>query len=129
MPLEAFQLGDRVCTTCGHVGPIEDYTRDDRYRFGRKNECRRCASDAAALRIDRIRDEYRVIIDRYKNQPCVDCGDRHPPYVMDLDHVRGDKDELEEEARAAHPSRDRPANREVRSFERGHVYRKARVAA
>ena len=26
-----------------------------------------------------------------KNKPCVDCGKRYPPYVMDFDHVRGKK--------------------------------------
>ena len=26
-----------------------------------------------------------------KNVPCVDCGRRYPHYVMDLDHVRGEK--------------------------------------
>lgn len=26
-----------------------------------------------------------------KDTPCVDCGERYPPYVMDLDHVRGTK--------------------------------------
>jgi len=26
-----------------------------------------------------------------KSQPCVDCGIQYPPYVMEFDHVRGEK--------------------------------------
>ena len=26
-----------------------------------------------------------------KTEPCTDCGVTYPPYVMDFDHVRGDK--------------------------------------
>lgn len=27
----------------------------------------------------------------FKQQPCADCGKIYPPYVMDFDHVRGEK--------------------------------------
>jgi hypothetical protein len=30
-------------------------------------------------------------VDELKSRPCVDCGVRYPPYVMDFDHVRGEK--------------------------------------
>lgn len=33
----------------------------------------------------------RDMIDSAKNRPCLDCKRRFPPYVMDFDHVRGDK--------------------------------------
>ena len=33
----------------------------------------------------------RAIIDAAKSKPCVDCQQTFPPYVMDLDHVRGEK--------------------------------------
>lgn len=26
-----------------------------------------------------------------KDRPCADCGNRYPYYVMDFDHIRGDK--------------------------------------
>lgn len=26
-----------------------------------------------------------------KDKPCLDCGNRYPHYVMDFDHVRGEK--------------------------------------
>lgn len=46
----------------------------------------------------RLRAAYtqrnRNIIIRAKAVPCADCGVRYPPYVMDFDHVRGDKVDL-----------------------------------
>lgn len=33
----------------------------------------------------------RALIDAAKSVPCTDCGMTFPPYVMDLDHVRGVK--------------------------------------
>ena len=34
--------------------------------------------------------EMAEVVRAAKDQPCLDCGERYPPYVMDLDH-RGDK--------------------------------------
>jgi hypothetical protein len=30
-------------------------------------------------------------IDEFKRRPCADCGGEFPPYLMDFDHVRGEK--------------------------------------
>ncbi len=36
--------------------------------------------------------EHRAFIDALKEgHPCLDCGDSFPPYVMEYDHVRGEK--------------------------------------
>lgn len=37
------------------------------------------------------RADHQWMIDRYKEQPCMDCGVEYPSYVMDFDHVRGEK--------------------------------------
>lgn len=34
---------------------------------------------------------HRDIRDRAKDKPCVDCGEKHSPWKMDFDHVRGTK--------------------------------------
>lgn len=36
-------------------------------------------------------DKKRKIIREAKNVPCTDCGKRYPYYVMDFDHIRGEK--------------------------------------
>ena len=33
----------------------------------------------------------RKLIEQAKDFPCSDCGNRYPSYVMDFDHVRGEK--------------------------------------
>ena len=33
----------------------------------------------------------RESINRFKDKPCTDCGVSYPPYVMDFDHVWGEK--------------------------------------
>lgn len=35
--------------------------------------------------------EKRLFIDSFKKIPCMDCGKTYPPYVMDFDHVTGEK--------------------------------------
>ena len=37
------------------------------------------------------RIKVRKIMEKYKNQPCLDCGNRFPPECMDFDHVMGEK--------------------------------------
>lgn len=39
----------------------------------------------------RRKKEIRELIIAAKNVPCADCGNEYPYYVMDLDHVRGEK--------------------------------------
>lgn len=35
--------------------------------------------------------ERKTFINTFKDLPCADCGVQYPPYVMDFDHVRGEK--------------------------------------
>lgn len=43
-------------------------------------------------RIQAHREKNYDFVKRYKeSNPCKDCGVRYPHYVVDLDHVRGDK--------------------------------------
>ena len=37
------------------------------------------------------RQNAQAIVNAAKDKPCADCGVKYPPYVMDLDHVRGEK--------------------------------------
>jgi hypothetical protein len=34
---------------------------------------------------------FQERINRLKEKPCVDCGVWYPPYIMDFDHVAGEK--------------------------------------
>jgi hypothetical protein len=39
----------------------------------------------------RRRDKLAEFINEFKRRPCADCGGDFPPYLMDFDHVSGDK--------------------------------------
>jgi hypothetical protein len=56
-------------------------------KHGRINVCRVCYNIRRRQRFA----ERRELVDSIKSQPCADCGISYPPYVMDFDHVRGEK--------------------------------------
>lgn len=41
------------------------------------------------------RDRTKARIDEIKAQPCADCGESYPPYVMDFDHRDPSTKEME----------------------------------
>jgi hypothetical protein len=45
-----FKIGDRKCVTCGHVGPLKEYVRNNGSKFGHKNVCLTCSGKGATSR-------------------------------------------------------------------------------
>ena len=45
------------------------------------------------VRVSRVKRRERLAqwINQFKRRPCSDCGGEYPPYLMDFDHVTGDK--------------------------------------
>jgi len=39
----------------------------------------------------RAREAINNYVDQVKSRPCADCGGHFPPFIMDFDHVRGEK--------------------------------------
>src|SRR5258705_499129 len=95
---------DRVCTKCGltkgapafrqhrRTCKICEYDRRDlskevlstrRYRARNRCELNRKQRETARV--------HHRWCDALKNKPCVDCGIKYPPHVMDWDHVSGVK--------------------------------------
>jgi hypothetical protein len=56
------------------------------YDKNKEDVKRRAAAHAKATR-----KKYDEMVNAAKDQPCADCGIRYPHYVMDFDHVRGEK--------------------------------------
>lgn len=134
---QEFKVGDRRCTKCGYEGGIDEYVKDARYNFGRKNLCRRCWAEGTRGRMLKMRNKKRKALLAYKDRPCADCGGMFPHYVMDLDHVRGEK----RFALSAAIGKNRPMEEfleelkkcdvvcanchRVRSHARGHLYKRS----
>ena len=102
MTAEATTTPTHLCSKCGQAGE---------FRKGHR-QCRGCESRAAKRwqqehadwrprykeanreknlvagreRNRRVRAERHLQIDHLKSAPCVDCGRRFPPFVMDFDH-------------------------------------------
>ena len=47
----------------------------------------------ARVRADTVRRRNKLaeFVNAFKRRPCADCGGEFPPYLMDFDHVGGDK--------------------------------------
>ena len=92
------------CSSCGQIKPREEFglqwnKKYERYYLtGRCKEClnsyhrenyqhkpgRKSTTEARYLR-------HVAVMRELKNCPCMDCGGVFPSYVMDFDHVRGEK--------------------------------------
>jgi len=62
-----------------------EYCKQHYYDNKTKHNIRR------ALLRKKYYDEHSLMIQSLKNKPCVDCGNNFPFYVMQFDHVCGDK--------------------------------------
>lgn len=56
----------------------------------RQNRERTAERTTARHKANRDRN-FKIIDDLRDNTPCMDCGIQYPHYVMDFDHVRGEK--------------------------------------
>ncbi len=64
----------------------------NRERYGRVGKAWREANREALLAYFRNRSEvHRTLTDSLKSCPCLDCGGSFPPFIMEFDHVRGEK--------------------------------------
>ena len=75
------------CPKCGDHKALGEYASDRSQKDGLNLWCRPCCKTYLKLYSKRRKD----LINAYKDQPCTDCGQEYPYYVMDLDHVRGEK--------------------------------------
>lgn len=101
----------RQCTKCGEEKSVEEFYVTKRgKKLALYSRCHRChqivteegreknpeSRDAKIVNLIRWRAEQkgklREIVNRAKDVPCADCGVVYPHYVMDFDHVRGEKE-------------------------------------
>ena len=85
---------------------------DKWYKINRKERIAQCAAATA-----RWRKKKASWVDGLKNVPCIDCGRRFPPYVMDFDHVRGDKQFDISKAVATHGASEKRIEEEIKKCE------------
>ena len=93
----------KYCGYCKQTRPFEAFNKRNRGYQSRCRECQRAYEKdyysqhrTSMLAIRRERDRrgrlaLREWMNRIKRAPCADCGQSYHPFVMDFDHVRGEK--------------------------------------
>jgi hypothetical protein len=95
---------DQICTICRDPKPEDEFYRSKGKRMSRCRDCHKKIMRPRAKahyqenksyyleRNKRSGKEARELIQKIKEEtPCADCGNKFPYYVMDFDHVRGEK--------------------------------------
>ena len=70
-------MAEKMCKKCGSLELYQDSW----------NLCKDCLRRYRKA----LRRAKADVIQEYKERPCMDCGISYPYYVMDFDHVRGEK--------------------------------------
>lgn len=95
----------KQCSQCKVVKEYNEFYQRKKHRAGEYYErCKECFKTRgrvyyhqnqnrqlklALLRKKRYREERKIWLEKLKDRPCLDCGVKYPPYVMDFDHTDG----------------------------------------
>lgn len=97
---------EKRCVLCAQVKPLAEFPLRNKTRSARHGHCKQCKAvyqrswyqrnrerhiRNVMLRRDRQRRLLQRLVADAKARPCADCSVRYPPYVMDFDHVHGEK--------------------------------------
>lgn len=96
----------KVCCRCKGVKTLSEFTANKTKKDGVNPTCTDCHrqytrehykqnkgvyKDKARKRNLKVHKDNKKELDLLKSVPCTDCGVQYPPYIMDFDHVNGDK--------------------------------------
>jgi hypothetical protein len=90
----------KKCSKCGESKSLSDFGRDKRRRDGLCPWCKDCRREyRRTTRKQKIQDAQRQrsrdfvawLASTLGGKPCLDCHEVYPYYVMEFDHVRGEK--------------------------------------
>ena len=94
----------KTCSRCRRRRRVSSFNKKKSSKDGFAYYCRDCqkayhaswSKTAPAVRSRRKRQtvnrkRLQEEVKRHKSVPCADCGVTYPHYVMDFDHVRGEK--------------------------------------
>ncbi len=90
----------KYCPGCETEKPLAEFGKHS--RRGYQSYCKSCKREAdrlswhknkkhLLLKRKERRRKISAVARELKNVPCPDCGVTYPYYVMDFDHVRGEK--------------------------------------
>lgn len=95
-------MESKVCNICKLLKSVDEFHFKDKKKGYRRDRCKTCAATYHKAHYEQNKDAYLAARDRrrttmaswvqkLKEEPCTDCQKTYPFYVMQFDHVRGDK--------------------------------------
>ena len=90
------------CSKCKSTKDTCVFSKDKSSKDGLSHRCKECQKALSDQHYAKNKNKYketfkknksrgRAIIHKLKEQPCEDCGIQHPPWVMQFDHIVGEK--------------------------------------
>jgi len=88
----------KLCDTCKILKPIDDFHKRKVARDGHSSRCKQCqkeyqqkhyAKNKKRIYDNNINRRKRLAeeVNKLKDFPCIDCGQKYEPFCMDFDHV------------------------------------------
>lgn len=92
----------KTCTKCKLEFDLSNFYKRKASLDGLCHWCKKCSDINSKKHYKDNRDRYyknntenknriKLLVCELKDKPCMDCGVKYPPYVMDFDHIRGKK--------------------------------------
>lgn len=95
----------KKCSKCKEIKPLDEFNNKTSTKDGKQPLCRLCSKATYKNYYDNTpKEKARLLannaaalalateeVNKRKDKPCVDCGIKYPPYVMDFDHIGTDK--------------------------------------
>ena len=97
----------KVCSKCKKKKDESEFGKNKSKIDGLQHNCKKCQREyakkhyyknenyyleKAKRRREKIYREINDFIRKEKDKPCIDCGVKYPFYVMDFDHISGEKE-------------------------------------
>lgn len=76
--------GTKFCPGCKRTKPGDQFHKRGPYLMG---YCKPCQRKHSCRDKAKLRAKLKAIIQKAKEQPCTDCGESHPYWAMDFDHL------------------------------------------
>lgn len=92
----------KVCSKCSVNKSAHEFPLASKYKDGLHFYCIACKKEYMNWHYNKDKEKYKARakqnridlkfwIDSLKDKPCMDCGVKYPPYIMDFDHRENKK--------------------------------------
>ena len=94
----------KTCYKCKQSKELTEFSKNSSKKDGVSSQCKMCHKqlrrnhylknkEKILSQVSLLKVEHRNWMTSLKiNQPCVDCGNKYPHYVMDFDHIDDNKE-------------------------------------